>query len=251
VVGSQTGSSDNEFTFAGEQMDNGGLEFLRARYYDGETGTFLSQDKLTSNRSYTYGGNSPTNYLDPSGDCRIEVRLKQVVSTGQAHIPRFNLPDWLEQDITVWHAYIYTYDAIDDSEKAYRGGPEFTGGASRGSSDSSGSDDAFGDEGLGWGKLVGQRGWGPGFADYDPDFDGPSRVVLDDESRCTSWRTSFARTSDKIDGAFEYYPVIGPNSNSFARELLDQAGLSTRKPGQRRFWTDKYWIPAWDVDLLP
>ena len=40
-----TGSSANEFTFTGEQVDGEtGLVFLRARYYDLEVGRFISKD---------------------------------------------------------------------------------------------------------------------------------------------------------------------------------------------------------------
>lgn len=45
---SATGSQDNEFDFAGQQTDPSGLQYLRARYYDTETGTFLSRDPLAS-----------------------------------------------------------------------------------------------------------------------------------------------------------------------------------------------------------
>jgi RHS repeat-associated protein len=43
---SQTGTGTTEFTFTGEQNDPNGLEYLRARYYDNETGQFLSGDPL-------------------------------------------------------------------------------------------------------------------------------------------------------------------------------------------------------------
>lgn len=38
----KTGSLANEFDFAGQQTDGTGLQYLRARYYDPATGTFLS-----------------------------------------------------------------------------------------------------------------------------------------------------------------------------------------------------------------
>src|SRR3990172_8180834 len=40
---------ETEFSFTGEQNDPNGLEYLRARYYDGETGRFLSRDPLSGN----------------------------------------------------------------------------------------------------------------------------------------------------------------------------------------------------------
>ena len=48
AVTSSSGSQANEFEFAGEQTDPSGLQFLRARYYDPETGTFISRDPLSA-----------------------------------------------------------------------------------------------------------------------------------------------------------------------------------------------------------
>jgi RHS repeat-associated protein len=57
--------SETEFSFTGEQNDPNGLDFLRARYYDSETGRFLSGDPLGGGYGYAYG--NPTNLVDPSG----------------------------------------------------------------------------------------------------------------------------------------------------------------------------------------
>jgi len=70
-----TGSADNNFRFTGEQVDaETGLIYLRARYYDPETGRFISRDPFTgfdtntqSLNRYTYGYNNPVQYTDPSG----------------------------------------------------------------------------------------------------------------------------------------------------------------------------------------
>ena len=69
---SKTGSPANEFDFAGQQTDGTGLQYLRARYYDPATGTFLSRDPLASSpnrraNSLSYGAASPANLTDPSG----------------------------------------------------------------------------------------------------------------------------------------------------------------------------------------
>ena len=64
---SHTGSSGAEFTFAGEQTDSSGLQYLRARYYDPENGRFLSQDPIPFLQQYAYVGNNPVNFVDPSG----------------------------------------------------------------------------------------------------------------------------------------------------------------------------------------
>ena len=43
------------------------LYFLRARYYDPETGRFIGQDPLRLGNPYVYVGNNPTNLIDPYG----------------------------------------------------------------------------------------------------------------------------------------------------------------------------------------
>ena len=47
TVTSSSGSQTSEFEFAGEQTDPSGLQYLRARYYDPATGTFISRDPLS------------------------------------------------------------------------------------------------------------------------------------------------------------------------------------------------------------
>jgi RHS repeat-associated protein len=48
AVRTRTGTSGNEFTFTGEQVDSSGLQYLRARYYDAATGRFASRDPLAA-----------------------------------------------------------------------------------------------------------------------------------------------------------------------------------------------------------
>jgi RHS repeat-associated protein len=54
--------ADSAFGYTGEQADESGLLFLRARYYDAQTGRFLSQDPFAgtleqpySQHPYQYG----------------------------------------------------------------------------------------------------------------------------------------------------------------------------------------------------
>jgi RHS repeat-associated protein len=63
--------AETEFSFAGEQSDPNGLDFLRARYYDPEIGRFLSGDPLGG--GYTYASNNPVNMTDPSGMCSVSA----------------------------------------------------------------------------------------------------------------------------------------------------------------------------------
>ena len=76
VYGEVTGGSGslaNEFDFAGQQTDGStGLQYLRARYYDPATGTFLSRDPMAAMpewaaSGYSYGKNDPVGLTDPTG----------------------------------------------------------------------------------------------------------------------------------------------------------------------------------------
>ncbi|MBI2767788.1 MAG: RHS repeat-associated core domain-containing protein [Chloroflexi bacterium] len=66
-----SGTQANDFQFAGQQTDGTGLQYLRARYYDPETGGFLSRDPLATAAGWPgsplgYSGN-PASFVDPSG----------------------------------------------------------------------------------------------------------------------------------------------------------------------------------------
>lgn len=67
--------TENKFQFTGQALDpSTGLYFLRARYYDPITGTFLSRDPFPGFATqpitlhhYIYAGNNPARFVDPSG----------------------------------------------------------------------------------------------------------------------------------------------------------------------------------------
>jgi len=66
----------NTFGYTGEMWDEESeLLYLRARYYEPETGRFLSRDSYQGNLQnplsrhlYAYVGNNPVNYVDPTGN---------------------------------------------------------------------------------------------------------------------------------------------------------------------------------------
>jgi RHS repeat-associated protein len=77
---SSQGSASQPFGFAGEIADSEtGFVYLRSRMYDPVTGRFLQRDSLGGRRQaplslnrFTYAGNSPATYQDPSGrDCAL------------------------------------------------------------------------------------------------------------------------------------------------------------------------------------
>jgi len=217
AIRSQTGSSGNEFKFAGEQVDPSGMQFLRSRYYDMGSGRFASRDPLSVGDPYSYVGNNPTLFVDPAGECRIEVRAKSLgrLSLIDLHgVPSFGK--------TFYHLYIVAYDP-DGSTRAYR-------------ADSGGL--------FGGGELDALvRPYGPGHPDWDDDGDHKAHALpgIGDKESCDPWRSSFDHLSDEIQGAELPYSLLGRNSNSYVYTLLLAAGLPVEKPGG--------WAPGWGNDL--
>jgi len=70
-----TGTTENAYRFAGERLDpDTGLTYLRARYYDPNTGRFISRDPFAGNlrdpmslHRYLYANADPVINLDPAG----------------------------------------------------------------------------------------------------------------------------------------------------------------------------------------
>jgi len=76
MVTSTNGASQSAYGFTGEQQDASGLTYLRARYYAGSTGRFLTRDTWGGNanspmsfNAWNYTSSNPINYSDPSGHC--------------------------------------------------------------------------------------------------------------------------------------------------------------------------------------
>jgi RHS repeat-associated protein len=71
LVGWFVNSSEANFGFTGQAVDSNGQVYLRARYYDPETGTFLTKDPLGINggmNGLQYCKSDPVNLKDPSGN---------------------------------------------------------------------------------------------------------------------------------------------------------------------------------------
>jgi RHS repeat-associated protein len=72
IVG-QTSAMNLRFAYTGREWDDEtGQYYYRARYYDPTVGRFINEDPLGfgagDTNIYRYVGNSPTNYIDPSGE---------------------------------------------------------------------------------------------------------------------------------------------------------------------------------------
>jgi RHS repeat-associated protein len=74
---SSTGSVTNPFQYTGRDFDSEtGLPYFRARYYDPSVGRFVSEDSsefaALDFSLYSYVGNGPPNFRDPTGFVRID-----------------------------------------------------------------------------------------------------------------------------------------------------------------------------------
>ena len=73
VVDETDDTVDSRYLFTGREFDDEiGLYYYRARYYDGSTGRFISEDPIGFNGGdanlYRYVGNNSTNFVDPTGE---------------------------------------------------------------------------------------------------------------------------------------------------------------------------------------
>lgn len=65
-----TGSTTNSYDYTGRESDGLGLHYYRARYYNPDIGRFISEDPMglaAGPNEYAYVGDSPINFIDPSG----------------------------------------------------------------------------------------------------------------------------------------------------------------------------------------
>ena len=83
----RTGDSENSYGFQGEQKDETGLYYLRARYLDPSTGTFTTMDTYQGRLSdpmslhkYMFANSNPVKYCDPSGHCKSLVEADGVIA---------------------------------------------------------------------------------------------------------------------------------------------------------------------------
>ena len=76
----------NTFGYTGEMWDQQSeLLYLRARYYEPETGRFLSRDSYEGNLQnplsrhlYAYVANNPVNFVDPIGNARLFINGREI-----------------------------------------------------------------------------------------------------------------------------------------------------------------------------
>ncbi|WP_242034769.1 Ig-like domain-containing protein [Microcystis flos-aquae] len=96
----KVGDAENNYLFAGEQFDDAvDGYYLRARYYDPNTGRFASVDPFEGYNNqpitlhdYLYAGVNPVNAIDPSGEVAFVEYLKKATITTVAFLARNKEP---------------------------------------------------------------------------------------------------------------------------------------------------------------
>jgi RHS repeat-associated protein len=86
---SKTGTATTPMQYAGQYYDaESGLMWMRARYYDPNTGSFLTVDPLRdiSRAPYNYANNEPTNFTDPSGEIVPLIAAGAVLGWGAIEV---------------------------------------------------------------------------------------------------------------------------------------------------------------------
>jgi RHS repeat-associated protein len=97
------------------------LDFVRARWYDARTGSFLTPDPLGYNDSanlYTFAGGDPVNGRDPSGQAAILTRNGTIVASDRrigGGIRRFSREE-IARDPQKVRAFIGIYSEVSAAE---------------------------------------------------------------------------------------------------------------------------------------
>ena len=220
----------------GYQTDSTGLQLLGHRWYDPLTGRFISKDPIGSGDNwYAYCDNNPLTAADPMGLAQVILFWYEVAGVGS-------------------HTGILIFD--NDFHKG--GDPvwSFAGGPSKYPQWRCGEYDF--DSGL----LRSRSGpWKQGTMDYNLSrklggWKSKNKILLISDSKAANrWVRRFEAiemTMSKTSVPYNPTPSGNSgNSNSWARELLERAGLL--KPYDRAINKKggAPWVPGWHQDLWP
>ena len=118
----ETISADtNPFRYCGEYTDSEtGLVYLRARYYDPQTGRFVSEDPAKDGLNwYVYCGNNSVMFVDPSGWFRIvDGKAYDKYQIGSGNIDSQN-DDYISEDIKKMQIRLQELGFLDESFTRY------------------------------------------------------------------------------------------------------------------------------------
>ncbi|WP_294242138.1 RHS repeat-associated core domain-containing protein [Pseudobutyrivibrio sp.] len=113
-----TGTTDNNYGFQGEEQDETGLVYLRARYMDPETGRFLSMDSYGGNLSnpisqnrYLFANSNPVKYKDPSGHFSLAemdtaMAINYVIDSAMYSCMAYCLDTWVTDPNCENHSFL-------------------------------------------------------------------------------------------------------------------------------------------------
>jgi RHS repeat-associated protein len=96
-------ANHNPYRYVGKhgiQFENEGLYFMRARYYDANTGRFLSEDPIWATNLYPYAGNNPVMNIDRNGE--VLETVADVGSMIHSSYELFNEPSWGNAGYLAW-----------------------------------------------------------------------------------------------------------------------------------------------------
>ena len=109
------GDTKNEFLYTGEQYNaNTGLYYLRARYMNPSTGTFISMDSYQGSiydpvtlHKYLYANANPVMYTDPSGyfslaECSVATSIQSTLNSLHQMTGLMKVMKWADAMCTVY-----------------------------------------------------------------------------------------------------------------------------------------------------
>ena len=107
----ETGNVENPYRYAGYRYDGEtGLYYLQSRYYNPETGRFLTRDTFEgfeneplSLNKYSYVHNNPVVYVDPDGQSRKKKKSRKQMIRCLAKAMRYAFQYWIASYIG-WRA---------------------------------------------------------------------------------------------------------------------------------------------------
>lgn len=217
-VTANTNPDFQPFGFAGGLYDDSTMLYLfGARDFDPAVGRWLAKDQSGfsggSANLYTYTGNDPVNWNDPTGLCQIEIAFKG------AFFPRDPIK----------HGFILTTDP-SGLTCYFRGGP---------SGPNPFSDSPLGTINAEFGEYL------PTSPDWDPSAVEQSAkqggVLEDDDLPCAPFNDKLAALADQINGLPIPYSASELNSNSVANAGLNALGFYGYQPAVM--------APAWNAPL--
>ncbi|MFC4766470.1 DNRLRE domain-containing protein [Effusibacillus consociatus] len=99
---SGTAASFNPYRYAGYRYDDTtGLYYLMARYYDPSVSRFLSVDPEFVEPDYTYAGNNPLSFVDPSGRSLIDLGFLVYDTWNFIQNPTWENAAWMAFDVVM------------------------------------------------------------------------------------------------------------------------------------------------------